>query len=129
VLAAQAHEAPFRRALRGLIPAQNLIVEPLARGTAVAIAYGAAVIRRRLGDGVIASVAADHHIVTGEQYRRTLADAIGLAAAQDSIVAIGIPRRGLKQATAIRRSARRLAPDFESRSSSRNRRLRLRAEC
>src|SRR3984957_20836821 len=50
VLAAQAHEAPFRRALRGLIPAQNLIVEPLARGTAVAIAYGAAVIRRRLSE-------------------------------------------------------------------------------
>jgi len=91
VLAAQAHEAPFRRELRGLIPAQNLIVEPSARGTAVAIAYGAAVIRRRLGDGVIASVAADHHIVTGEQYRRTIADAIGLAATQDSIVAIGIP--------------------------------------
>ena len=91
VLAAAAHEAPFRRALRGLIPARNLIVEPMARGTAVAIAYGAATIKRRLGDGVIASVAADHYIVTGEQYRHTLADAIGLAAASESIVAIGIP--------------------------------------
>jgi mannose-1-phosphate guanylyltransferase len=91
VLAAAAHQAPFRRVLRGLIPAQNLIVEPLARGTAVAIAYGAATIKRRLGDGVIASVAADHHIATGDQYRRTLADAIGLAASHDSIVAIGIP--------------------------------------
>src|SRR3984957_13789115 len=79
VLAAAAHQAPFRRALRGLIPAQNLIVEPLARGTAVAIAYGAANIKRRLGEGVIASVAADHYIETEEQYRRTLADAIGLA--------------------------------------------------
>src|SRR5260370_37801030 len=69
VLAAAAHQAPFRRALRGLIPAQNLIVEPIARGTAVAIAYGAAVIKRRLRDGVIASVAADHHIATGGQYR------------------------------------------------------------
>jgi mannose-1-phosphate guanylyltransferase len=91
VLAAAAHQAPFRRALRGLIPAKNLIVEPSARGTAVAIAYGAATIKRRLGDGVIASVAADHHIATGDQYRRTLADAIGLAASHDSIVAIGIP--------------------------------------
>jgi mannose-1-phosphate guanylyltransferase len=63
VLDAQAHEAPFRRALRTLIPAQNLIVEPLARGTAVGIAYGAAIIRRRLGDGVIASVAADNYIM------------------------------------------------------------------
>jgi mannose-1-phosphate guanylyltransferase len=94
VLAAASHQAAFRRALRGLIPSRNLIVEPLARGTAVAIAYGAAVIQRRLGDGVIASVAADHYIVTGEQYRRTLADAIGLAAANNSIVAIGIPPTG-----------------------------------
>ena len=91
VLAAASHEGPFRRALRSLIPARNLIVEPMARGTAVAIAYGAAAIKRRLGDGVIASVAADHYIATGAQYRRTLNDAISLAATNDSIVAIGIP--------------------------------------
>ena len=91
VLAAAAHQTPFRRALRGLIPSRNFIVEPKARGTAVAIAYGAAIIQRRLGDGVIAAVAADHYITTGPQYRRTLADAIGLAAANESIVAIGIP--------------------------------------
>jgi mannose-1-phosphate guanylyltransferase len=91
VLAAAQHQAPFRRAIRGLIPLQNLIIEPDARGTAVAIAYGAAIIKRRLGDGVIAAVAADHYIVTSAQYRRTLDDALGLAAASDSIVAIGIP--------------------------------------
>ncbi len=94
VLAAAAHQAPFRRDLRGRIPTQNLIVEPQARGTAVAIAYGAAIIERRLGDGVIAAVAADHYIATAAQYRRTLADAIGLAAASESIVAIGIPPTG-----------------------------------
>src|SRR4029077_10713747 len=91
VLAAAAHQGPFRRAIRGLIPARNLIIEPTGRGTAVAIAYGAAIIKRRLGDGVIAAVAADHYIATGAQYRRTLVDAINLAATHDSIVAIGIP--------------------------------------
>jgi len=91
VLAAAAHQQPFRRALRGLIPAQNLIVEPQGRGTAVAIAYGAAIIKRRLGEGVIAAVAADHYIATAAQYRRTIADAISLAATEQSIVAIGIP--------------------------------------
>jgi mannose-1-phosphate guanylyltransferase len=91
VLAAAAHQGPFRREIRGLIPAENLIVEPQGRGTAVAIAYGAAILKRRLGDGIIASVAADHYIATAAQYRRTLADAIGLAAATESIVAIGIP--------------------------------------
>jgi mannose-1-phosphate guanylyltransferase len=91
VLVAASHEAAFRREVRGLIPPNNLIIEPEARGTAVAIAYGAAVIKHRLGDGVIAAVAADHYINTAEQYRGTLADAIGLAATHDSIVAIGIP--------------------------------------
>jgi len=91
VLAAAAHQGPFRRAIRGLIPARNLIVEPMGRGTAVAIAYGAAVIKQRLGDGVIAAVAADHYIATAAQYRRTITDAIHLAATHDSIVAIGIP--------------------------------------
>src|SRR5215470_1443481 len=33
-------QAIFRRALRGLIPPANLIVEPQGRGTAVAITYG-----------------------------------------------------------------------------------------
>jgi mannose-1-phosphate guanylyltransferase len=91
VLAAAAHQHAFRRALRGLIPPRNLIVEPSARGTAVAIAYGAAIIERRLGETIIAAVAADHYIPTAVQYRRTLADAIGLAATSASIVAIGIP--------------------------------------
>jgi mannose-1-phosphate guanylyltransferase len=91
VLAAASHQEPFRREVRGLIPPGNLIIEPEARGTAVAIAYGAAVIKRRLGDGVIASVAADHYITTAARYRRTLADALALATTNDSIVGIGIP--------------------------------------
>jgi mannose-1-phosphate guanylyltransferase len=91
VLAGAAHAASFKRALRGLIPARNLIVEPEGRNTAVAIAYGAAVIRRRLGEGIIAAVAADHYITPAGGYRRTLADAIRLAETRDAIVVIGIP--------------------------------------
>ena len=45
VLATAAQKEPFRRALRQLIPARNLITEPEGRGTAVAIAYGSAIIR------------------------------------------------------------------------------------
>ena len=90
VLVAGAHRAPFQRALRGLIPARNLIVEPLARGTAVAIAYGAAVIRRTLGDGLIAVMPADHLIEPPSGFRQTLANALGLAAVRDAIVVIGI---------------------------------------
>ena len=90
VLVAAAHQSAFRRELRGLIPAANLIVEPDARGTAVAIAYGVAVIRRRLGEGIVAVMPADHLIAPAAGFRGTLKDAIKLAAAHDSIVVIGI---------------------------------------
>jgi mannose-1-phosphate guanylyltransferase len=90
VLAGAAHAVPYKRALRGLIPARNLIVEPEGRNTAVAIAYGAAVIRRRLGEGIIAAVASDHYITPAAGYRRTLADAIRMAKTHDAIVVIGV---------------------------------------
>src|SRR5215469_5961532 len=85
VLAAQIHAAAFRRALRGLIPPRNLIVEPAARGTAVAIAYGAAVIEKRKGPGVIAVMPADHLIEPAAGFRATLHDAVDLASTEASI--------------------------------------------
>jgi mannose-1-phosphate guanylyltransferase len=91
VLAAASHAAAFRRALRGLIPPTNLIIEPAARGTAVAIAYGAAVIERRAGQGVIAVLPADHLIEPAAQFRVTLSAAAELAAGNQSIVVIGVP--------------------------------------
>ncbi|MHB8381692.1 MAG: mannose-1-phosphate guanylyltransferase [Candidatus Binataceae bacterium] len=91
VLVASAHAGAFRRALRGLIPAQNLVVEPAARGTAVAIAYGMAAVERRAGAGTVAVMPADHIIEPAAGFRATLAAAATLAASQSAIVVIGIP--------------------------------------
>jgi mannose-1-phosphate guanylyltransferase len=113
VLAAAAHQAPYRHALRGLIPPGNLIIEPDGRGTAVAIAYGAAVIKRRLGDGVIAAVAADHYIASPAKYRRTLRDAINLAATHDSIVAIGITPTRPETGYGYQKIGRKVGVGFE----------------
>ncbi len=90
VLVAQAHASAFRRALKGLIPARNLIVEPAARGTAVAIAYGTAVIERRVGAGIVAVMPADHIIEPAAGFRATIAAAAALAARKHAIVVIGI---------------------------------------
>jgi mannose-1-phosphate guanylyltransferase/mannose-6-phosphate isomerase len=90
VLVAAAHAAAFRRALKGLIPARNLIVEPAARGTAVAIAYGMAAIERRVGAGVVAVMPADHIIEPAAGFRATVAAAAALASSKHSIVVIGI---------------------------------------
>ena len=80
----------FRKALRGLVPSANLIVEPAARGTAVAIAYGCATIAHRAGPGVVAVMPADHYITPPAAFRCTLGDAIGLAAERRAVVVIGV---------------------------------------
>jgi mannose-1-phosphate guanylyltransferase len=91
VLVSDEQREPFKRALRGLIPPKNLIVEPAGRGTAVAIAYGGAVIGARLGaETVVAVMPADHFITPHEGFRWTIADAIALAAGNDAIVVIGV---------------------------------------
>ncbi len=81
----------FRRALRGRIPPRNLIVEPAGRGTAIAIAYGAAVIARRLGtETIIAVMPADHYVTPATGFRSTISNAIALAAAHEAIVVVGV---------------------------------------
>jgi mannose-1-phosphate guanylyltransferase/mannose-6-phosphate isomerase len=90
VLVSADQRAIFRKALRGVIPPANLIVEPSARGTAVAIAYGCATIAHRIGPGVVAVMPADHYITPPIAFRRTLGDAIELAATRHAVVVIGI---------------------------------------
>jgi mannose-1-phosphate guanylyltransferase len=91
VLVAAEQREPFRRALRGLIPPRNLIIEPAGRGTAVAIAYGGAVIAQRLGaETVVAVMPADHYVTPPAGFRTTIASAISLAASDAAIVVIGV---------------------------------------
>ncbi len=90
VLATAAQRAAFASALKGQIPARNLILEPQGRGTGVAMAYGAGVIRMRLGDGVIAVMPADHYIRPASGFRRTLAAAVKIAAREAAVVVIGV---------------------------------------
>jgi mannose-1-phosphate guanylyltransferase len=90
VLVTAGQQKAFKRAVRGLIPPRNLLVEPEGRGTTVAIAYGSAIIRRRLGESLIAVMPADHYIATATAFRRTLARALNLASATGAIVVIGV---------------------------------------
>ena len=91
VLVSADQAAAFRRAVKGKIPPRNLIVEPEGRGTAVAIAYGAAMIKKRLGgETVIAVMPADHYIEPAAGFRRTIAEAIALAAKNRAIVVVGV---------------------------------------
>jgi len=90
VLIASGQERAFGAALRGLLPARNILVEPQARGTTVAIAYGAALIERRLGEATIAVMPADHLISPVAAFERTLKGAIALARARGALVIVGV---------------------------------------
>ena len=90
VLVTAAQKKAFASAIDGMIPANNLIIEPEGRGTTVATAYGAAVIRKRFGDGLIAVMPADHYIAPASAFRNTLAKALSLAAGENAIVVIGV---------------------------------------
>jgi len=90
VLVTASQKKAFSDAIEGLIPRNNLILEPEGRGTAVAIAYGAAVIRRKFGEGFIAVMPADHYIAPASGFRNTLAQAMRLAHSENAIIVIGV---------------------------------------
>ena len=91
VLVPRSQAPSFRRALRGVLAAGNLLVEPQERGTAVAIAYGCALIRRRLGEVMLAVMPADHYVAPPAAFRRTLRAALKLASRHRTIALIGVP--------------------------------------
>jgi mannose-1-phosphate guanylyltransferase len=90
VLVTVSQKKAFAEAIEGLIPRDNLILEPEGRGTTVAIAYGAAVIRKKFGEGLIAVMPADHYIAPASGFRDTLAKALHLAISEKAIVVIGV---------------------------------------
>ncbi len=90
VIAPTAFKTLFARELKGLIPASNLLLEPSARGTAVAVAYGCRLIAERLGEHLVVVSPADHYVSPASAFRRTISRALALAATNPAIVLIGV---------------------------------------
>jgi len=91
VLVPREYRSRFEPALRGAaIPATNLLCEPSGQGTAVAIAFGSAIIRKRLGEAIVVCAAADHYIAPAAGYRTTIREAIRLARHHSALVVVGI---------------------------------------
>ena len=76
------------RQLPGL-PAENIIGEPVGRGTAAAIGLTAMLIRRRSPDAIMAIQTSDHLIQRVDVFRRAL-EAAGHVAAEGWLVTLGI---------------------------------------
>ncbi|HET7583309.1 MAG TPA: sugar phosphate nucleotidyltransferase [Gemmatimonadaceae bacterium] len=85
--------APEIGALCSALPAENIVREPRAAGTAAALAWGALQIAARdprAGDAVMLSVHADWWVGDDADFRATLQRAADVAAAQASLVTVGI---------------------------------------
>ena len=88
VVAGEQHEDPLRQVLPDLTDAQ-ILLEPVGRNTAPAIALACLAIMQKDPDALLAVLPSDHVIRKPEVFRRALA-AAGQIAAQDYIVTIGL---------------------------------------
>ena len=73
-----------------MLPAQQIIGEPIGRDTAAAIALGAALIAARDPQASFCVLTADHIIGDRPLFQRTLREGLKLAAARDVLITIGI---------------------------------------
>jgi mannose-1-phosphate guanylyltransferase len=88
VVCGRVHAPAVRRLVKGLPPA-NVLVEPVARNTAPAIALAAIHVAKRDPQGVVAVLPSDHHIADVGGFRRQLEEAARVAE-QGFIVTVGI---------------------------------------
>jgi mannose-1-phosphate guanylyltransferase len=88
VVCGPTHAALVRRMVRGL-PPKNVLVEPVARNTAPAIALASYVIGARDKDAVLAVLPSDHHVRDPRGFRAVLERAAKLARSGD-LVTVGI---------------------------------------
>jgi mannose-1-phosphate guanylyltransferase len=89
VVSAEELAAATRRALRAA-PGTRLLLEPVARNTAAAIAWAAAVALGRGDEGVIGVFPADHHIPEARAFAAAVREAARAAADGERLVLIGI---------------------------------------
>lgn len=74
-----------------MIPAENIIVEPVARGTTAAFALFTATIHKRDPEAAIFSLASDHAVTDIEKFQRTLLDSFNyINDHQKDIALVGI---------------------------------------
>lgn len=88
VVTGAAHAAAVLEQLPGL-GEHNLLAEPSPRDSMAAIALAAAVVRRRHGDVVVGSFAADHVIADTDAFGRAVREAVRVARA-GYVVTIGV---------------------------------------
>jgi mannose-1-phosphate guanylyltransferase len=89
VVTEQSHSDAIRAQLPE-VPPENILVEPVRRGTGPAIGWAATYVQRRDPDGVMAVFPSDHVIVRRDEFLSVLLLAGELAASTDALLTFGI---------------------------------------
>lgn len=89
VVCGQRHGASMR-ALLPKLPKGNVLLEPVARNTAPAIALAAAQVAQRDPQGILAVLPSDHHVADVPAFQRALERAAAIARKRGVIVTLGI---------------------------------------
>lgn len=77
--------------LADILPQDNILIEPEAKGTAACIALSAMYIQAKHGDGIICIFASDHYIEDITEWNSTLSQAINHVSINNVLMTIGIP--------------------------------------
>lgn len=83
-------QAEAVRSMLPELPPENIVVEPLRRDTAAAMALAAGMIARRDGAATVVVLPADHHIPNVLDFQRTLHAAVRAAEANAAVVTVAI---------------------------------------
>ncbi|MBI4514861.1 MAG: mannose-1-phosphate guanylyltransferase [Deltaproteobacteria bacterium] len=89
VVTGHEHAAAVRQQLP-LLPARNILVEPIGRNTAPCIALAAEWIHRQEPDSAMAVLPADHAIRNPAGFRRTVRRAFAVAEQANALVTLGV---------------------------------------
>ncbi|HUG12509.1 MAG TPA: sugar phosphate nucleotidyltransferase [Opitutaceae bacterium] len=84
------HQEAAVREVAAMLPAANIIAEPVGRDTAAATGLAAVLVAARTPDAAFAMLPADHVIHDAAEYRTNLEAAFVVAEREDSLVTLGI---------------------------------------
>ena len=90
VVTAREQAAACARELAGLLPAEAIIAEPVARGTGPALGLATALVKLRDAGALVASVHADARVDDADAYRAAVTASAGWALATHGLATVGL---------------------------------------
>lgn len=89
VVANSSHTGLVKKYFKGILK-DNLLLEPVSRNTAPAVAYASAVLNARDPDAILVMLPADHYVTRIKDYLGVLRSGVEFARNNEAVVAIGI---------------------------------------